>query len=331
MAEAAAPAVTARGLSRRFGRHWAVRGVDLAAPAGAVTGFVGPNGAGKTTTLRMILGLIRPDSGEAVIGGHVVRGGPDTIPLRVRALVERPAFYDALTAFDNLALLAGLTADVSAREVDAVLDRLGLMGDRDRRVAGFSTGMLQRLGLALCLLGRPELIVLDEPTNGLDPEYRVTVREIVGELRRSERVTVLLSSHLLWELEEMIDHLVLIRDGRVVQHGAIRDLLAGQAAARVRVRGEPREVVRAVLAERGAVEERAGELGVVMERTAVPELVRALVQRGVAVYEVREERMSLEDLYIATVPGTSSAGAGNAGGPSGASPASGAGDVVKQA
>ena len=297
----AAPAVTARGLSRRFGSHWAVRGVDLAAPPGLVTGFVGPNGAGKTTTLRMILGLIRPTEGEARIGEHVVRGGPDTVPRCVRALVERPAFYDSLSAFANLHLLSNLTARVSVKAVDAVLERLGLGYCRDRRVRGFSTGMLQRLGLGLCLLGEPSLIVLDEPTSGLDPEYRVTVREIVGDLRRSGRVTVLLSSHLLWELEEMIDHLVLIREGRVVRHGRLGELLAGQAQARVRVRGEPADAVRAVLAERGVVEERAGELGVVLERALVPELVRALVARGVAVYEVREERLTLEDLYIASV------------------------------
>lgn len=296
------PAVTARGLSRRFGAHWAVRGADFAAPAGQVTGFVGPNGAGKTTTLRMVLGLLAASAGEVRIGEHVVRGGPDTVPVRMRALVERPAFYDSMSAFANLHLLANLTARVAEREVDAVLERLGLAHCRDRHVAGFSTGMLQRLGLGLCLLGNPQLIVLDEPTSGLDPEYRVTVREIVGELRKSSQVTVLLSSHLLWELEEMIDHLVLIRGGQVVRHGALDELLGQQSGVRVRVRGEPVDVVRALLAERGAVEERGGAPGVVMARDAVPELVRALVARGVAVHEVREERLTLEDLYIASGP-----------------------------
>jgi lantibiotic transport system ATP-binding protein len=297
------PEVVTRGLSRRFGRHWAVRDADIRAPAGQVTGFVGPNGAGKTTTLRMLLGLIRPTSGEARIGDHVVRGGPDTIPVRARALVERPAFYEALTAFQNLHLMGNLTAEVAPAEVDRVLERLGLAYCRDRKVRGFSTGMLQRLALALCLLGQPQLLVLDEPTSGLDPEFRVTVREIVHEIRRAGTMTVLISSHLLYELQEMVDHVVLIRDGRVSRQGAVSELLADAAHARIRFRGGPVESLLTMLAAHGPVEsaprrDELGEVTIQVEREKVPELVAALVAGGARLYEVIEERSSLEDVYI---------------------------------
>jgi ABC-type multidrug transport system ATPase subunit len=301
MNDTSPPEIRTEGLSRRFGSHWAVRDAAIRAPAGMVTGFVGPNGAGKTTTLRMLLGLIRPTSGTAHIGDHVVRGGPDTIPVRVRALVERASFYESLTAFENLSLLANLTARVPPAEVDGLLERLGLSYVRDRKVSGFSTGMLQRLALALCLLGDPRVVVLDEPTSGLDPEFRVTVRELVHELRRNGRTTVLLSSHLLYELQEMVDHVVLIRDGRVVKQGLVRELLTGEGtAARFRFRGTPLEKLAAALADFKPMTQ-DGEVAVVVDREKVPELVAAVVAAGVRLYELREERTSLEDLYISTV------------------------------
>jgi ABC-2 type transport system ATP-binding protein len=279
-----------------------VREASFTVPAGSVTAFVGPNGAGKTTTLRMLCGLIRPTHGTIRIGDRPIEGGPDGIPCRLRALVERPAFYESLTAFENLFHLARLTTDVEPSEVDGCLERLGLSAARDRQVAGFSTGMLQRLALAHCLVGTPSLVVLDEPTSGLDPEFRVQVRDLFREMRATGTVTLLISSHLLWEIQEVADRLVLIREGRVRLEGALSDLLSGASAHRFSIRATPVDAMRNVIGPR-LVRQDGGTFTVEIDREAVPELVESLVRNGGRVYEVREERSSLEDLYLRTLEG----------------------------
>jgi len=212
-------AILARGLSKRFGRRVALDDVDLSVAPGELVGLLGPNGAGKTTLLRLVLGLVRPSGGELTVFGEPP-GGPALV--RVGAVAERPSFWDHLSARRNLAALARASraGDPAARvgRIDEVLDRVGLRGAADVRVRAFSQGMRQRLAIALALLGRPDLLVLDEPANGLDPGGIAEVRTLLRSLRDAG-AAVVVSSHLLAELGPIADRLVILSRGRVVVGG----------------------------------------------------------------------------------------------------------------
>jgi ABC-2 type transport system ATP-binding protein len=212
-----------------------VAGIDLRVPRGSVYGFLGPNGAGKTTTIRMLLGLVRPTSGEAALLGRPVRPGAVNLD-GVGAVVERPAFYPYLSALDNLRLLA-ITHGTAPREATSIAEDAlawaGLTAVARRKVGGFSTGMGQRLALAHAMLHRPSLVVLDEPTNGLDPAGVVEVRELISGMAR-DGVTVFLSSHVLTEVEQVCSHVAVLRAGRVVADGPNHELLGGAGAITVR-------------------------------------------------------------------------------------------------
>lgn len=219
--------VTARGLTKRFGEVVAVRDLTFDVGAGTITGFLGPNGAGKTTTLRLLLGLTRPTAGEALVHGrrYVELPRPAT---RVGAVLEASDAHPGRTARDHLRTLAA-AADVSSRRVRAVLTQVGLERAADRPVAGFSLGMRQRLGLAAALLGQPELLVLDEPSNGLDPEGVRWLREFLLGYA-ADGGTVLISSHHLSEIASTVDRVVIIADGRLVTACALEELTGGGAS-----------------------------------------------------------------------------------------------------
>ncbi len=213
------------GLTKRFGRRVAVDRLDLAIPAGSITGFVGPNGAGKTTTIRMLLGLMRPTSGSGFVLGHPLKEYR-TYLARVGALIEGPTFHPTLSGRDNLLVLARLAG--LHHRVDPVLDRVGLLRRAKDPVRTYSLGMCQRLGIAAALLPDPELLVLDEPTNGLDPHGIAEIRRMLQSFADEGR-TVLVSSHLLAEIEQVCGHLVVIEDGRLVFQGSVAQLLAARA------------------------------------------------------------------------------------------------------
>jgi ABC-2 type transport system ATP-binding protein len=202
-------AVSTRGLTKRYGRRTAVDTLDLAIPTGAVAGFVGPNGAGKTTTMAMLLGLARPTDGEGSVLGEPLRD-PRAFLSRVGALIETPAFYGGLTGAQNLAVVAA-AGGRDAGEIGALLELVGLAGRGGDRFRGYSLGMKQRLGIAAALLGDPELLILDEPLNGLDPAG-IHVRRLIGRLADGSR-TLLISSHVLAELDQVCDWLVVIDRG----------------------------------------------------------------------------------------------------------------------
>ena len=214
-------AIETSGLTKRFGGRVAVRDLSIDVPAGRIVGFVGPNGAGKTTTLRMLLGLIRPTSGEARVLGKPI-SDPASYLDRVGALIETPAFYPTLSGRDNLRVLAVL-GGIDAGRIPGLLKTVGLAGRERDQVGGYSLGMKQRLGVAAALLPDPELLVLDEPTNGLDPEGIIEMRELLRTLRAEGR-TILVSSHLLGELEQVADWLVVIKDGEAVYTGPTHEL-----------------------------------------------------------------------------------------------------------
>jgi ABC-2 type transport system ATP-binding protein len=221
MGDMSAVPVSVRTLSKHFGAVPAVRNLTFDIPAGAVTGFLGPNGAGKTTTLRMILGLVRPSRGEALIGGRRYDRLAD--PRRtVGAVLETTGFHPGRRARDHLRVAAHAARLPDAR-VDAVLDQVGLTGDAHRRVGGYSLGMRQRLGLASALLGDPRVLVLDEPGNGLDPAGMAWLRDLLRGLAGDGR-TVIVSSHVLSEVAQTVDHIVIVHEGQLRYAGPLRDL-----------------------------------------------------------------------------------------------------------
>jgi ABC-2 type transport system ATP-binding protein len=224
---AGAQAVLTTGLTKRFGDRVVVDGVALAIPSGSVCGFVGPNGAGKTTTIRMLLGLVRPTSGQGtILGGSLAE--PATYLHKVGALIEAPAFYPQLSGRENLKVLARL-GRLPLGAVDPVLERSGLLARAGDRYRSYSLGMKQRLGIAAAMLSGPELLILDEPTNGLDPAGIVEMRSLIRSFAE-DGITVLVSSHLISEIEQICDYVVMIRAGRLVHQGSVDVLRATQQA-----------------------------------------------------------------------------------------------------
>ncbi|HEX6208367.1 MAG TPA: ABC transporter ATP-binding protein [Actinomycetota bacterium] len=286
--------VRSAGLTKIYGEVTAVRDLDLVVGRGEVYGFLGPNGAGKTTTLRMLLGLIHPTSGSAEVLGRPP-GDPDGL-LRVGAMVEEPAFYPYLTGRDNLRVVtryAGLPED----GIEDALRTVELLPRADSKFKTYSQGMKQRLGIAAALLKDPDLMILDEPTNGLDPAGMVEMRTLIRRLGTGER-TVLLSSHLLAEVQQICDRVGVISKGRLVFEGSV-DELRGRAA--VAIRAEPLDLARRRAEEvlgPDRVEVRDGELIVDADPGEVPNLNRELVLADVQVSELRPASRSLEEAFL---------------------------------
>ena len=298
------PALATAGLTKRYGTQTAVDGIDLDVPAGAVYGFLGPNGSGKTTTIRMALGLVRPTAGTVTLLGRPMPGDLRQVLPRVGALVEGPAFHPYLSGRANLARLdaADRLADprTSRARIDAALDRVGLLHAAGKRYRAYSLGMRQRLGIAAALLVPREMLVLDEPTNGLDPQGTREVRQLIASLG-TEGVTVLVSSHLLSEVEQVCTHLGVMRAGRLVAQGRADELRASRRAT-VRVATPDGTAAAAVLTRLGLADVApvpADEAVTAVLGDAPPEgVVAALVGAGVAVREFVVNRARLEDLFI---------------------------------
>ena len=294
--------ISTAGLVKTFGDFNAVDGIDLRVPSGGVYGFLGPNGAGKTTTIRMLLGLIRPTRGGASLFGEPVAPGRPVLD-RVGALVERPAFYPYLTAADNLRLVGlarGLPESGLATAVPETLDRVGLGEGAKRKAGRVSTGMRQRLGIAAALLDRPELVVLDEPANGLDPNGVVDVRELITRLAR-DGITIFLSSHVLPEVEQLCQRVAILQKGRIVAEGETQAML--RQGERLHVRFDTADEAsraRAVLAAFGAVEAVAAGDGLLVEMDGArgSEVSRRLARHDLYPAELAIRRQTLEHVFI---------------------------------
>ena len=287
--------IETRALTKHYGEAIvAVDALDLRVRRGEVYGFLGPNGAGKTTTLRMLLGLVRPTSGEVAVLGTPPGSAPGLA--RIGAMVEAPAFYPYLSGRDNLRVIARY-AGAPEERVDAVLGQVDLSARAADRVATYSMGMKQRLGVAAALLKDPELLILDEPTNGLDPAGMAEMREFIRSLGEAGR-TVVLSSHLMWEIEQVSDRVGVIRDGSLVAEGTV-DELRGRAGLRVRAEplSEAGRVLHA-LPEVDTVTRVDGLLEVEVDPAEAPALNRALVEAGIAVSELYVQTTSLEDVFL---------------------------------
>ncbi len=296
-------AVSSTGLTKRFrGGQVAVNALDLRVPAGAVYGFLGPNGSGKTTTIRMLLGLVFPTAGSHELLGRPFASSAASVLPRVGALVEGPAFHPYLSGRSNLARLdaADRLADgrSAARRIDAALERVGLLAAAGKRYRNYSLGMRQRLGIAAALLQPRELLVLDEPTNGLDPQGTREVRHLIAQLG-ADGVTVLVSSHLLSEVEQVCTHLGVMSVGRMVWQGSREDL-AAQQRVRVRVETAVPSAAADVLGRLGLAEVATddGVAGAVLGSAAPEAVVAALVAAGVGVRGFAVERPRLEDVFV---------------------------------
>jgi ABC-2 type transport system ATP-binding protein len=294
----APPALRAIALSKRYGARLAVDHLDLEVGHGELFGFLGPNGAGKTTTIRMALGLIAPTGGSVEILGHEVRSHRSLVLPRVGALVESPALYGYMSGRDNLRAVGDLLGGVSARRIDEVLEIVSLKGrDRDR-VKTYSMGMKQRLGLAIALLNDPDLLILDEPANGLDPAGIVEMRDLLRDLAASGK-TVFISSHVLTEVQQICTRVAIINHGKLVRVAPVAELLQAPGEFEVKV-DSPAEVVAALRRQPWGAEARSEDGYVV---TGAPggrgrELIKFLVEGGYSPDAVSPRQRDLEDIFL---------------------------------
>jgi ABC-2 type transport system ATP-binding protein len=296
-------AVQTQGLTKRFGGNVAVNGVDLRVPRGCAFGYLGPNGAGKTTLIRVLLGLTHADAGTMSLLGFPVPKHRDAALARVGAIVDEPRFHGHLSGRQNLMLLAAAREPAAHDRIDPALERVGILHRANDRVSKYSMGMRQRLGVAACLIGDPQLLILDEPMNGLDPagmhEMRDMIRSLVAEGR-----TVVLSSHLLDEVERTCDAVAIVDGGNVIRQGPISELLAG-AAITVQIDCTEPDRARSLLEAANpfmTIAANGAGLSIPLPagapRDAIAELARVLIDGGISLYRLQPVQTSLESWFL---------------------------------
>jgi ABC-2 type transport system ATP-binding protein len=289
------------GLTKRFGRFTAVEDVSLQVEEGDLYGFLGLNGAGKTTTMRMILGLVRPTSGRVTVFGKDLREDFIGIMSRVGCLVELPAYYPYLSAWKNLEVLRLATGGIPEARIGELLERVGLGGRMHDPVRTYSQGMRQRLGIAMALLPKPSLVFLDEPTNGLDPHGITQIREILKDLNRKDGLTLVVSSHLLHEIELTCNRVAILKQGKLVLQDTL-DRVLDRTVNGVLVRADSDAKAEALLKAqawvRGVTVEAGGRLRVACDQARFAEVNALLVGGGVAVRELTPVRQSLEEFFL---------------------------------
>ena len=286
-------------LCKQYGNALRVAHLDLNVPEGSVYGFLGPNGAGKSTTLKMILGLVRPTAGDIRVLGKKMDGGNRLAVLRqVGSLIESPSYYGHLTGEENLRIVQTLRG-VPEKNIREVLQIVRLDGQRGKKVAHYSLGMKQRLGLAAALLGYPKLLILDEPTNGLDPAGIQEMRELICSLPERFGMTVVVSSHLLSEIDQMADHVAIIREGELVFQDTL-EALHGRSRHHLALRTTNNAAARAVLQEKSVpCQEEEGYLILpILSDELAAQLTRLLAQRHLGVIRLEERQKSLEDIFL---------------------------------
>nr|WP_239483742.1 ABC transporter ATP-binding protein [Paenibacillus rhizolycopersici] len=293
--------IQTEGLTKKYRGRAAVDHLNLEIAKGDIYGFLGPNGAGKTTTIRMLLGLIQPTSGSIHIFGRELQRDKLAILRRIGSLVESPSYYGHLSAIDNLEAIRRIL-QVPKSRIDEVLEIVSLTSEARRPVKGFSLGMKQRLGIAASLLGNPELLILDEPTNGLDPSGIHEIRELIKSMPQKYGITVLVSSHLLGEMELMASKVGIIREGRMVFQDTIDNLRLRSAHDMELVVSEPDEALWIARDLGAAGKLQSGTLSFPgMADAQVAHLVKRLVENGHSVYRVEQKKKSLEDIFMQVI------------------------------
>jgi len=286
-------------LTKIFGKETAVKGLNMKIPRGEIYGFLGPNGAGKTTTIRMLLGLMKPTSGSVNIFGKDLRSDKLNILRKVGSLVENPSYYPHLTAYENLEAMRKLIGCEKAR-IHEVLEIVRLTEVTNKKVKGFSLGMKQRLGIAMALLNQPELLILDEPTNGLDPSGIIEVRNLIKSLPQTYGMTVLISSHLLSEVDQVATTVGILSKGKMIYQDSI-EAMRRHAQSQITIRVSHGERAWRSLMAAGIKTQFEGDTVMLHDHTddaTVAGAVRALVQENISVYRIEEERRTLEDIFL---------------------------------
>jgi ABC-2 type transport system ATP-binding protein len=297
-AKTTTPILRTSSLSKRYGSILAVKSLDLEILPGQVLGLLGPNGSGKTTTISMILDLVRPTAGTVQLFGLPLAQHRWACLRRIGAIIETPAFYPYLSGRDNLRLMARAVGDVPESAVDDAIDRVGLTERAKSAYKTYSLGMKQRLGIAFTLLRQPDFVILDEPTNGLDPAGTREVRELIIALAREGR-TVLLASHLLHEVQHVCSHVAILKRGELLAQGAVEEMLRGDGS--LLLRADDMATVRQALEQvewLGAVEESNGYLRVRAPVDAAARVNALLAERGIFLSELRPEESTLEQYFL---------------------------------
>ncbi len=302
-ADAGEWAVETHGLTKRFGENVAVDDVELLVPRGCAFGYLGPNGAGKTTLIRVLLGLTHADAGTMSLLGFAVPRHRDRALARVGAIVDEPRFHRHLTGRQNLQILAAAREPAAKGRIEPALERVGILHRANDKVSKYSMGMRQRLGVAACLLGDPQLLILDEPMNGLDPAGMLDMRDMILSLVAEGR-TVVLSSHLLDEVERTCDAVAIVDHGKVIRQGPISQLLAG-SSFEVQVECSDPDRARSLLdTTTFGAHVQVGPDGLAIslpegtERDAIAEINRQLVEGGISVYRLQHIQASLESWFL---------------------------------
>lgn len=284
-------------LHKKFGKKEILKGISLEASEGDILGFIGPNGAGKTTTIKLILGLQSITSGNVMINGYDVQKDFTNAIKRVGTIVENPDLYMYMSGYDNLKMISNLYSGVTKERIDEVIKLVGLENRIKDKVSKYSLGMRQRLGIAQAILHRPNLLVLDEPTNGLDPEGIKQIKDLIVKLAKEENMAVLISSHNLLELESFCTKVTIIKNGEIVETSTIEE------AKKVNKESIYHFVVDKVIEVSNILENEVERIDdeniqVYAKKEEIPEIIEKLVTSGVKIYSVYPEEMSLEDAFL---------------------------------
>ncbi|WP_428911614.1 ABC transporter ATP-binding protein [Niallia sp. Krafla_26] len=288
-------------LTKKFGKFLAVDSLDLQVPKGGIYGFLGPNGAGKSTTIRMLLGLMKETGGQVHIFGKSIKEERLEILKRVGSMVETPSYYGHLSAYENLEVTRKILG-IEKKEINRVLEIVKLTDVQNKVVKKFSLGMKQRLGIAQALLGSPELLILDEPTNGLDPSGIIEMRELIKSLPEKYGMTVLLSSHILSEIELMATHVGIINKGQLLFQGTMDELRAKQKAE-IALEVEPQAVVEDYLNEIGIPYKKDDHYFYLNANYQPSRINRELIMNGFEVHQVLVKKHSLEEIFLSMTTG----------------------------
>ena len=289
--------LSVRNLNKSFGGFKAVNNMNLHVNQGDIYGFLGPNGAGKSTTLRMVLGLIKPDCGEILINGESNKGSNRNFLSSIGALIEKPDFYKNLSAYDNLKILFKMSRLKDTNRISEVLKEVDLWDKKNQKVGGFSQGMKQRLGIAQTLMHQPSLIILDEPSNGLDPQGQSDMRSLILRINQEMGITIVISSHILSEIEKISNRMVVINNGEKIVEGDVQELMQNELL-KVSFKSENLDSIAVFLKKHSIVFENTNDSIVAnINEENIPLILKKMVDENISISEMKQMR-TLEELFL---------------------------------
>jgi ABC-type multidrug transport system ATPase subunit len=288
------------GLCKNFGAFTAVNDISLHVNKGDIYGFLGPNGAGKSTTLRMVLGLIKPSNGEILINGENILGSKRKYLNSIGALIEKPDFYKNLSAFDNLKILYKMSRLKNINKIKDVLNEVDLWDKRNQKVGGFSQGMKQRLGIAQTLIHDPSLIILDEPSNGLDPQGQADMRSLILKINKEMGITVIISSHILSEIEKISNRMVVINNGQKIVEGNVEELMQNELL-KVSFKSSDLKLIGSFLTNKKIQYENKNDSIIAqINQENIPLILKQMVESNISISEAKQMR-TLEELFLGLI------------------------------